>query len=326
MVAALVTIVLIVVITHSKLGKGIQDIPNARSLHQIPVPRIGGLGVVAGLLTGWGLVWQPWLLPITAAVLFLMLISFLDDLYGLSAGKRFLLHFIASGVFVWAIRLPDFGWEQAVVLTIAIVWMTNLYNFMDGADGLAGGMALFGFGSYALVAWSVGSVEFFAMNACVAASAIAFLFFNFHPARIFMGDAGSIPLGFLAAAFGLVGWVKGFWPVWFPPLIFAPFIVDASTTLVKRAFSGEAVWQAHRSHYYQRLVLMGWGHKRTALAEYVLMVATGVTAIWMLNQSVNTQVLGLLIWGVIYIALMIWVDVAWLKHQKLQQTTISSEL
>jgi UDP-N-acetylmuramyl pentapeptide phosphotransferase/UDP-N-acetylglucosamine-1-phosphate transferase len=95
----------------------------------------------------------------------------------------------------------------------------------------------------------------------VAAAAAGFLCFNFHPARIFMGDVGSVPLGFTAGALGLVGWRSGAWPLWFPLLVFAPFILDATVTLLRRALRGEKVWQAHRSHYYQRMVQMGLGHR-----------------------------------------------------------------
>ena len=161
------------------------------------------------------------------------------------------------------------------VLALATMWVTNLYNFMDGSDGLAGGMALFGFGAYALAAWLAGDAVFVVVAASIAAAAAAFLVFNFPPAKVFMGDAGSIPLGFLAAALGILGWRAGHWPLWFPVLVFSPFIIDASVTLARRLLRGERVWRAHRSHYYQRLVQLGWGHRNTALAEYALMAGCG---------------------------------------------------
>lgn len=310
-VAALVTMLLTTVIVLSKFGKQIQDIPNERSLHETPIPRIGGVGLMAGVLAGWAWVWQPWLLPIAAGVLFLMLVSFLDDLRGLSAGWRFLMHFIVAGVFVWVAILPDSGWLMAGVLAVAMVWMINLYNFMDGSDGLAGGMALFGFGGYALAAWLSGDAGLAMSSLAIAAAALAFLCFNFNPARIFMGDAGSIPLGFLSAALGLVGWQRDVWPMWFPVLVFSPFIVDASVTLVKRLLCGGKVWQAHREHYYQRLVQMGWGHRKTAIAEYVLMLAVGASAILLLNKSMSVIVSALVLWILLYVWLMRMIDKRW---------------
>src|SRR4029077_19115840 len=107
--------------------------------------------------------------------------------------------------------------------------------------------------------------------AIVLAAGTVFLVFNFSPARLFMGDAGSVPIGFLASALSLAGWRDGDWPIWFPVAVFSPFIVDATVTLLKRASSGERIAEAHNKHYNPRLVRMGWGHRRTALAEYALM-------------------------------------------------------
>jgi UDP-N-acetylmuramyl pentapeptide phosphotransferase/UDP-N-acetylglucosamine-1-phosphate transferase len=205
-------------------------------------------------------------------------------------------------------------WQAA--LAIATAWMINLYNFMDGSDGLAGGMAVFGFGAYALGAWLVGDAVLTVVAASIAAAAVAFLAFNFHPAKVFMGDAGSIPLGFLAAALGLVGWHAGHWPLWFPVLVFSPFTVDASITLARRLLRGEAFWRAHRSHYYQRLVQLGWGHRNTALAEYALMAVCGATALWALGQQPTVQWVALAAISLGYGALAVAVDIAWRRYAK----------
>ncbi len=155
------------------------------------------------------------------------------------------------------------------------VWMTNLYNFMDGSDGLAGGMALFGFSMYGIAALLGDNDTFAMLNFSVAAAALGFLYYNFPPAKVFMGDAGSIPLGFLVAGMGLWGWQLGCWGAWFPLLAFSPFIVDASVTLVKRTLHGVKITEAHREHYFQRAIQMGWRHRQVALVEYVLMLGVG---------------------------------------------------
>jgi UDP-N-acetylmuramyl pentapeptide phosphotransferase/UDP-N-acetylglucosamine-1-phosphate transferase len=191
------------------------------------------------------------------------------------------------------------------------VWMTNLYNFMDGSDGLAGGMALFGFSMYG-IAGLMGDNDVFAMmNFTIGAAALGFLYNNFHPAKVFMGDAGSIPLGFLAAGMGLWGWQQGLWAAWFPFLVFSPFIVDASVTLVKRTLRGVKITEAHREHYYQRLIQMGWGHRNVALIEYVLMLAAGISALSALQQSFPWPTF--LVWGGIYSILMLLLDMSWKK-------------
>jgi UDP-N-acetylmuramyl pentapeptide phosphotransferase/UDP-N-acetylglucosamine-1-phosphate transferase len=200
------------------------------------------------------------------------------------------------------------GWVLLAV--VAIVWMTNLYNFMDGMDGLAGGMAIFGFGSLAITAWLAGNGPVAFVTVSIAAAAGAFLWFNFHPARIFLGDAGSTVFGFLAAGLSLIGWQDGIWSLWFPVLVFSPFIVDATVTLLKRAFQGEPFWQPHRTHFYQRLVLSGWGHRKTVLAEYGLMLVCGLLA-WagqMADGHVRFTVLGF--WALLMVLGMLGVHVA----------------
>lgn len=251
------------------------DHPNARSLHAAPTPRVGGLGIMAGIAVAslWRV--DAALLPVVLGALALAGVSVLDDVRGLPVRVRFLAHFVAAAGCLVALGVS--GWAL-LAGTLAVVWMTNLYNFMDGADGLAGGMAAIGFGALALAAMLGGALNLAAFCAAIAAAALAFLRFNFPPARVFMGDAGSIPLGFLAAALGILGAMQGVWPWLFPLLVFSPFIVDASVTLGRRALRGEKIWHAHRSHYYQRVVLLGASHRQLAMAAYALMLMMAALA------------------------------------------------
>ena len=171
----------------------------------------------------------------------LFVLSAVDDLKPLSATLRLLVHGVVAIAMVlfWAASferafpptLELTHWLSSplglVFTALAIAWMTNLYNFMDGADGLVGGMTLIGFGSYgvALAGASAGGSLALLVSA-LAGGAAGFLLFNFPPAKVFMGDAGSIPLGFLAAAAGVHGTLMGAWPWWFPILVFSPFIVE----------------------------------------------------------------------------------------------------
>lgn len=251
------------------------DHPNARSLHETPTPRIGGLGIMAGV--GAASLWlaDAALLPVILGAFALAGVSLVDDVRGLPVQARFLAHFVAAAGCLLALGIT--GWAL-LAGTLAVAWMTNLYNFMDGANGLAGGMAAIGFGALALAAWQGDASDLAAFCAAIAASALAFLHFNFPSARLFMGDAGSIPLGFLAATLGIVGARQGVWPWVFPLLVFSPFIVDASVTLARRALRGEKLWQAHRAHYYQRAVLLGASHRRLAVAAWGLMSAMAALA------------------------------------------------
>jgi UDP-GlcNAc:undecaprenyl-phosphate/decaprenyl-phosphate GlcNAc-1-phosphate transferase len=291
------------------------DHPNERSLHATPIPRSGGLGILLGVASAWALTGAPAPLTVWAGMLLLLAVSFLDDLKGMPVHARFSVHLAAAVIVIWPL-VGTLGPAGAVFVVLSIAWMTNLYNFMDGSDGLAGGMALIGFCAYGLAAALVGAPGSAMLNFCVAASAAAFLLFNFHPARIFMGDVGSIPLGFLAAALGLDGWARGLWGWWFPFLVFSPFAVDATATLARRALRRERLWQAHREHYYQRLVQMGLGHRGTALAEYALMAAAAGSGLWGIRQPAAIQGLLLAAWALAYPALMLAVDHRWRRFAR----------
>ncbi len=291
------------------------DTPNWRSLHTRPVPRVGGWGVVpavvgATVVVGGGVRIDYAL----AGMVALAVLSFIDDRRGLPASVRFAVHFIVAGLFVWALETGDGLWAM-IALGVAIVWMTNLYNFMDGLDGLAGGMALFGFAAYAWAAAGHAS-ELTVLAAALAGAALGFLLFNFHPAKIFLGDVGSIPLGFMAGALGLYGWRHEVWPLWYPAIVFSPFIADASLTLAKRAVRKEKVWEAHREHYYQRLVRMGMGHRPIALVWYGLMAAAALLGIGMLQLSAFAQYAILVLWYLGLFFACFRFDMAWKRFER----------
>ncbi|MGQ0443258.1 MAG: MraY family glycosyltransferase [Methylophilaceae bacterium] len=284
------------------------DKPNARSLHVHHTPRTGGVAVIISVVVAWTITRVDYLWFIL--VLGLVVPSLIDDIRGLKVRWRLLAQLSLSVFFAW-LFLPHLSWYTLFLAVLALVWMTNLYNFMDGSDGLAGGMAVFGFGVYALAAYSLGDIKLALMCASISASCLAFLMFNFYPAKIFMGDAGSIPLGFLAGAIGLQGWHLELWPLWFPLLVFSPFIVDATVTLLKRALRHERIWQAHREHYYQRLIQMGWGHKKTAIAEYLLMFSVSASALLVIRLA-NLSVMALFsFWLLVYCIILLKIDKNW---------------
>lgn len=310
LVAAIITLLLIAWML--KAGTRLPlDLPNERSLHARPVPRSGGLAIMVGVLAGFAILQVPLVIVLPAAML--VAVSYFDDLLGLPIAARFGAHFAAAIGFVYG-ALPALPWPLLVLIVFGIVWVTNLYNFMDGSDGLAGGMTLAGFGCLAVGAGLSGDEALMIAGSVVAAAGAVFLLFNFPPARIFMGDAGSVPLGFLAVAFSLAGWRDGDWPFWFPAVVFAPFVADATLTLAKRMLRRERFWEAHRSHYYQRLVQMGWGHRGTALAEYALMLSSGAIALWATSQPVYLQFAAALALIGLYAALALGVDLAWRRH------------
>ena len=307
--AFVLTTALIAWMLRSRFAQLVLDHPNERSLHVDPVPRTGGLAVMVAVGLS-GIMLLPgsliWLAPAVA----LSTLSFVDDLRGLPVIVRLAAQIVIAAAFTGLV-MSDLPAIWIVLATLAAAWLANLYNFMDGSDGLAGGMAAIGFGCSGLAALAAGDVQLGAASLSITGAAAAFLVFNFHPARIFMGDVGSVPLGFLAAAIGMLGWRSGAWPLWFPFLVFSPFIVDATVTLGRRLFRREKVWEAHKDHYYQRLVRLGLGHRRTALVEYLVMLAAGGSALWAASQDASVQMTVLAIWCVLYGLCMIAVDRLW---------------
>ena len=243
----------------------------------------------------------------------LVAISILDDYRSIPIKWRILIHGWAACVIFRAsympttFDLPDLvlplpAWIIIPLTLLFTVWMINLYNFMDGMDGFASGMAVIGFSTLGWLGWA--DIGFATFCLIVVAASAGFLVHNFPPAKIFLGDAGSTALGFLAAACSLWGSKDSLFPFWVALLVFSPFIVDATVTLLRRVLRGEKFWQAHRSHYYQRLVLLGWGHRRTVLAEYALMLACAGSALLAVRLPPVGQISLAMVWGLIYGFLM----------------------
>lgn len=284
---------------------GLVDHPNQRSLHAAPTPRSGGLAIWAGAGVGTLLLLashggRPEMAWIGLATLAVGVVSLLDDRSHVPAGLRLIVHAFAAGLLVTGglslgtIALPGMTIELSTIsggfiTLILVIWLTNLYNFMDGMDGLAGAMAVFGFGTLGGLGWLAGDGDYAALCWLIAAAAGGFLLWNLPPARLFMGDHGASVLGLLAAAMALWGDRLGLFPLWVALLAFAPFLADATVTLVRRSLRRERVWQAHRTHYYQRLARAGLGHRGTLWWELALMTVCAGAALVAVNLPVPGQ-------------------------------------
>ena len=242
------------------------SLPSERSLHVDPVPRGGGLGVAAAIV--FGLVWQSAPAGLLAAILIVWAVSAWDDWLGASPALRLAVHALAALCIVIA-WTPHISLAYGVFAVFALVWALNLFNFMDGSDGLAastamlGGLALAG-----LVAVSPAADRSAALiEVCVIVSAAAagFLCYNLPPARIFMGDGGSTVLGLTLAAVCATGAVDGVWPLPAAATVFMPLWADATYTLVRRMLAHHSPFSPHREHLYQRLALAGLGHRGVLL-------------------------------------------------------------
>ncbi|MEX5320907.1 glycosyltransferase family 4 protein [Pseudomonas shirazica] len=264
------------------LSRSLLDIPNARSSHTLPTPRGGGLAfVVAFLVAMLGLGWGGYIAPAELVSLLgagglVALIGFMDDHGHIAARWRLLGHFAAAGWgLTWLGGMPPltvFGlslapvWLSIVIGLLYLVWLLNLYNFMDGIDGIASIEAICVCLGASLLYWLTGHAQAAWLPMLLAATVAGFLFWNFPPARIFMGDAGS---GFLGIVLGLLTLLAG----WVNPLLFwgwlillGVFVVDATFTLGRRLLRGDKVYEAHRSHAYQYASRRHGSHRPVSLA------------------------------------------------------------
>lgn len=312
----------------SRFGRRLMlDRPNERSLHERPVPRSGGIAIAAGIAAGvaahaaMGGAAVPFVFVVTLAVAgALALVSLADDILTLPTRLRLAAHLAAAGA-VLGVGMGISDPMPFALLLLAVAWYANLYNFMDGSDGLAGGMAVFGFGAYAWAAHQSGHAALAVLGGAVAVASLAFLLMNFHPARLFMGDVGSVPLGFLAGALGVLGWRDGVWPLWFPLLVFAPFVCDATLTLLKRLLRRERIWQAHKDHYYQRLVRMGIGHRGVAWIEYAVMAGCTAIALLIRTAEPGMQAVAVGAATAALVAIAVWVDARWVRWKRAQENS-----
>ncbi|MDG2045882.1 MAG: glycosyltransferase family 4 protein [Halioglobus sp.] len=273
------------------------DMPNERSSHSQPTPHGGGAAILLAFTFGllFAAVYydgrEDSFVLLAVGALLLMVVGIIDDLRGLSARVRMAFYAL---VCLWAadtLLQPLFvdGGASRTVLwllaALAMLWVLNLYNFMDGIDGIAALQTVLACCFGAWLALRSGHGDSYAMFCLLLASAHAgFLLWNYPPARLFMGDAGSVPTGFLLAAIALLGAVQGQLNPWCWVILLAIFIADASWTLVWRLFTGQAFTQPHRLHAYQRLSRHWDSHRRVDM----LLLAINVLWLFPLAWAVQT--------------------------------------
>ena len=299
----LVSFALTAVVRKLAISKSVMDIPNARSSHSIPTPRGGGVAIVVAFLLaaiaayGYGVVEPSIALGIVFAGSVIALIGFFDDLGHIAARWRLLGHFSAAIWLVWVIGgLPpialfgqtiSLGVVGNVLAVVYLVWMLNLYNFMDGIDGLASLEAITVCLSGALLASLAGEGQIVLLPLLLAAAAAGFLVWNFPPARIFMGDAGSGFLGIVLGGLALQAALHEPQLFWCWLILLGVFIVDATYTLMRRLVRGDKVYEAHRSHGYQ------FASRHYGRHLPVTLGVVGLNLIWLLPIALCVLLLGL---------------------------------
>ncbi len=263
-------------------SRGVMDLPNPRSSHAVPVPRGVGLGFVLVFLSV--VVWflQRQVIPAKLAWALIgggaaiSIVGFLDDRFRLSPWPRLIIHILAAAWALWCFdeMSPShfgnsanlWGWVGRAAALIGLVWLTNLFNFMDGIDGLAGMEAVTVSGLAAFLLFRNGLRDDAQVSCMLAAASLGFLIWNWPPARIFMGDAGSGFLGFSLGVLALFSSKAGAAFVWPWLILLAVFIVDSTVTLLRRLLSRARWYEAHRSHAYQHAASAWGSHAKVTLA------------------------------------------------------------
>lgn len=321
------------------LVRRIIDKPNGRSSHTVPTPRGGGFGVALVVVAGFlmlgalGEIAPRFLVGLVGGGLIVAGAGWVDDVRGLSAPWRLVAHFVAALWFLtWIHGLPlvrignttlALGWWGWVWGSLGIVWTINLYNFMDGIDGLAGSEAVFVSLAAGLIIAARGDLGFSHAVLLVAAGAGGFLVWNWAPARLFLGDVGSGFLGFVFAAFAIRSEAKGSLPLvaWY--ILLGIFVFDATITLLRRMAWREKWLHAHRKHAFQRMLARGWSHSRVTKTVLVINCAL-MSLVWWGMAVPERRMGGVLVAALgLLTALYGWVE--WLEPMRRDREPVAAE-
>ena len=289
------------------------DLPNERSSHTFPLPKSGGVGIVVSFSIACLFIYfvaevaripDPFFWGFLLSAVALAAVSFVDDVTQKSfLAKIFtqmlcVIAMLAVGVSIKVLSLPFLGETSlgAWGYPLTFLWLlglTNAFNFMDGLDGLAGGVAVIAASFMCAIAWSQGSYFVYVTSYALVASVAGFLVFNFPPARIFMGDVGSAFLGFTFAALAIIGasFDYGRLSFYIVPLLLFHVIFDTFFTFARRLMRGEKVHLAHRSHLYQLLNRMGYSHRQVSLYHYAVAIAQGIGAFVLVSLPPSQRLL-----------------------------------
>jgi Fuc2NAc and GlcNAc transferase len=275
------------------IARSILDVPNHRSSHSVPTPRGGGVAIVAAFLAGTvtfaaaGLIAPRLANALLGAGSLVAIVGFLDDHRHIAARWRLLSHFTAAAwALAWMGGIPpisiggayqDLGIAGDLLTAVALVWLLNLYNFMDGIDGIAGIETVTAcVGAIVIYSVSQDSSKTWYPAALLAMATLGFLVWNFPPAKIFMGDAGSGFLGITLGVLALDAAIRRPEWLWSWIMLLGAFVVDATVTLFVRLSRGEKLYEAHRSHAYQHAAQRYRSHRTVTLA------VAAINLLWLL--------------------------------------------
>lgn len=329
--AFIASIVLTPIVKRLAFRIGAVDRPNYRKVHARIMPRLGGLAIFGSFVIGYFILRpeesisnavEPALIPISTAILIgaliITLTGVLDDMYEISAKAKMLGQFIAAGIVVAGgleisfINLPfggvlDFGYFSIPLTIIWIIGITNAINLIDGLDGLAAGVSTIALTALAIMAFIMGDPFVMSLAAILAASSLGFLYYNFHPAKIFMGDTGALFLGFMISVLALMGFKNITVVALIIPIIMLGVpISDTFFAIVRRVREKQSISAADKSHLHHCLLNIGFSHRQTVLIIYGIAALFGLAAL-LFSQA--TLWGGILLISVMLITIELFVEV-----------------
>lgn len=305
------------------------DRPNQRSSHVRPLPRSGGVSIVLTFLLGMvfiitqgdiTLISKQYMWGFVISAMLIAIISLIDDIYNKSAQFKLVTHIIAvtivlaSGIVIDHLALPGLGYISLglsgyVISFLWILGLTNAVNFMDGIDGLVAGCTVIASLFFMAISFYQGSSFVYVTCYTLLAGALGFLFLNFYPARIFLGDVGSAFIGFTFATLAIIAarYDASHTSFLVMPLLMFNIIYDSVFTLIRRAIKGENILQAHRDHLYQLLVRCDFNHREVSLIHYCMAFLQGLGAMWMVMIPGSQRVFVFIPFLLIQIAFSVFV-------------------
>jgi glycosyltransferase WbpL len=319
----IISIMLTGLVRKYALSHSIIDIPNERSSHTVPTPRGGGLAIVILLLMAIGYCYLSekvsfeFMLALGGGILIVAIVGWIDDHKHIPAVNRAIVYTLAA---IWAITWINrefplyndtfgfpFGLLGSLFIVVGIVWLTNLFNFMDGTDALAGMESICASSVACFLFFLEGQYGMMLISAVIFVSCCGFLFWNWPPAKIFMGDVGSCSLGFCFGILAVLSELTNSFPIaiWF--VLLAVFICDATFTLLIRIIRREKWYKAHKTHAYQRLVLCGMSHKKLVNLISAINILILWPSAWLIYQDKTLTLL--ILTFVIALMFILWVTI-----------------
>lgn len=310
-IAFFVSLIAVLIVTPFVIKLAIKigavDKPNARKVHSKLMPRMGGLAIFIGVIAGYfaGGVYNEKVTAISVGAILIVLIGMLDDKYELSAKVKFAGQLlvaaliVASGLTIDLLTIPyignfELGFWSYPITVLWIVGITNAINLIDGLDGLSAGISAIGIATIAIMAALAGKMLIFTLSVILLGSIIGFLFYNFHPAKIFMGDTGALFLGYSISILSLLGLYKSVTLFSFlvPIIILGVPVFDTTYAIIRRIVNKKPISAPDKSHLHHRLLALGLSHRNTVLAIYAFGILFSISAI-LVSEST--------LWGTVFI-------------------------